>query len=203
MGIKAVLPDCNTTFTVIHNGIETSRFYNKKNKRDQKSFITIVSGAESSGRMLLKGVDLILENAAKNPNYTFTIIGCSKISGYTGVLNNVILLDKIDNEQLAEHLNRSKYYLQLSMSEGFGIALCEAMSCGCIPIVSNVGIMPEIIADTGYVLLKRNAELLNNLLKTITHEDNNMKSMKAAERIREFFHIQKREKALLDILASS
>ena len=46
------------------------------------------------------------------------------------------------------------------MSEGFPNALCEAMLSGCIPIVSNVGAMPKIVKETGYLLLKKDIYLL-------------------------------------------
>jgi glycosyltransferase involved in cell wall biosynthesis len=39
------------------------------------------------------------------------------------------------------------------------------MLCGCIPIVSNVGMMRDIIEDEGYILEKRD---FNELKKLIT-----------------------------------
>lgn len=58
------------------------------------------------------------------------------------------------------------------MAEGFPNALCEAMLCECVPIVSDVFSMPEIIESSGFVLKERNDELLDELIQTAisTHD---------------------------------
>jgi len=53
----------------------------------------------------------------------------------------------------------------LSNFEGFGVAICEAMLCKCVPIVSDVNFLPEIIGDSGFVLRKRDKKMLIVLLE--------------------------------------
>jgi glycosyltransferase involved in cell wall biosynthesis len=50
----------------------------------------------------------------------------------------VFLKGKIENKQLENWFNASDFFISCSHSEGSGIALAEAMACGCIPIVSNI-----------------------------------------------------------------
>ena len=52
------------------------------------------------------------------------------------------------------------------MSEGFGVALAEAMACGCVPIVSRVGILDFIAGDSGFVLEKHDTDLLKSLIES-------------------------------------
>ncbi|WP_309642710.1 glycosyltransferase family 4 protein [Flavobacterium sp.] len=50
----------------------------------------------------------------------------------------VFLKGKIKNAQLEYWFNASDFFVSCSHSEGSGVALAEAMACGCVPIVSNI-----------------------------------------------------------------
>jgi glycosyltransferase involved in cell wall biosynthesis len=59
--------------------------------------------------------------------------------------------------QLADvpaHLLESRVFLLTSRWEGVSIAMLEAMACGCVPVVSDVGDLRDVVADgeNGYVL---------------------------------------------------
>jgi L-malate glycosyltransferase len=51
--------------------------------------------------------------------------------------NEIKLVGKIDDVE--RYLKRSKLFVLPSISEGLSTAMLEAMACGCVPIVSNVG----------------------------------------------------------------
>ena len=57
------------------------------------------------------------------------------------------------------------------MSEGFGLALAEAMACGCVPIVSKVGILDFIAGDSGFVLEKHDIGLLKSIIGKAVESD--------------------------------
>jgi len=50
----------------------------------------------------------------------------------------VVLVGKVSHSQLEQWYRSASFFVSASHYEGSGIALCEAMSCGCIPIVSNI-----------------------------------------------------------------
>ncbi len=184
---------------VIHNGINKSNFTITRPSRSEKSFITVATGLESERTYLLKGIDLILEMARRNPDCRFTIVGSSSVYMYHDDIPNVTVTGPVPNEELAAIYNEHMYYCQLSMSEGFGISLCEAMACGCIPIVSRVGIMPDILGDTGFILERRDADMLQDLISNTV-----LKQQKSGEearkRICDHFDIALREQKLLDAI---
>lgn len=50
-------------------------------------------------------------------------------------------------------LSDSKIFISCSKGEGFPVSLLEAMNCGCVPVVSNVGDIVDVIQNgkNGYV----------------------------------------------------
>ncbi len=161
-GYKAFLKDISTPYTVIPNAID-SNFWkiSNYNERSQMTFTTVFSERQ----FLLKGGDLIVELAKRHPNWTFNIVGTNDVWAIN--LTNVKFLGYIDRTKLLEVYNNSKYYLQLSVFEGFGCSLCEAILSGCIPIGSNVNAIPEIINNEDFILKRRNIEDLEIVIDKI------------------------------------
>ena len=52
--------------------------------------------------------------------------------------NSVILIGKVPHEEMLYWYNSADFIISGSHYEGSGTAVCEAMSCGCIPIVTNI-----------------------------------------------------------------
>ena len=169
-GLKNIIHKFDTPYQVIFNGVDTPLFYVTNTNRESKSFLTIALDLNIEKNVKLKGIDLILNFAKKNEDFRFTILGSESIFGYDNNLPNVKIIGKVPQDNLIIHFNNHKYYLQLSISESFGLSLCEAMLCGCIPIVSNVGMMPEIVEDKGFILMSRDQVQINNLLHTICQD---------------------------------
>ena len=96
--------------------------------------------------------------------------------------------------------DKHEFYIQISMSEGFPNAICEAMECNCIPIGSNVAAIPEIIGDTGFILYKRDIEKFKALLNEAMQSDKKALAKKARERIMTKYPKDLREKKLLSLL---
>ncbi|MGZ8537263.1 MAG: glycosyltransferase family 4 protein [Flavisolibacter sp.] len=51
---------------------------------------------------------------------------------------NIQLLGKKSHAQLSDLYNSADYVISSSYYESNGVAVCEAMSCGCIPILTNI-----------------------------------------------------------------
>ena len=61
--------------------------------------------------------------------------------------NNIRLLGKIPHAELQPWFNSSDFIISASHYEGSGVAVCEGMSCGCIPLVTNI---PSFRMMTGH-----------------------------------------------------
>lgn len=60
------------------------------------------------------------------------------IQSNNNVAEAIKLVGKIPHEQLQTWYNAADFIISGSHHEGSGIAVCEAMSCGCIPILTNI-----------------------------------------------------------------
>ena len=139
---------------------------------------------------------MIFEIAQQFPHCIFYIVGGLGIDKPTPV--NIKLVDKIPNQELRQFISNKQFYMQLSMSEGFPNALSEAMLCECVPIVSNVGGMPDIVSDCGYILKHKN---INELYELVNSALNNFElgklAKKARQRVVENYTFESRKEQLL------
>lgn len=194
-GMKALISQFNTPHTIIKNGYND--FPNFKSADKKTQVVSIVSGAEEERRAILKGVDFLLEIAAITPDIQYIIIGADKIP--FPVSKNVTVIPFIGHEELFKVLSVSRFYAQLSVSEGFPNALCEGMLCECVPIVSAVGGMPEIVGDNGLVLSARDKNKVKSFLQT-NHQGLEETGKRARKSILERYPLQKREEQLIALI---
>lgn len=60
--------------------------------------------------------------------------------------DRIILVGKVEHDQLLYWFNSADFIVSTSHYEGMGVAVCEGMSCGCVPILSDI---PSFRAMTG------------------------------------------------------
>ncbi|MBK9175527.1 MAG: glycosyltransferase family 4 protein [Flavobacteriales bacterium] len=197
-GYKAFDSQNTTPCTVIPYGYDPDRFKPTGN-REPASFLTMAR--MNAPNFQRKGIDLMFAVAERFPECRFTLVGHASTMRYEGVPPNVELLGFVDYEELAIVYARHTYYLQLSIWEGFPSAPCEAMLCGCIPIVSSVAALPKIVGNTGYFLVQRDVEELTRIVSQALSADVGLLSTKARERIMQEYPLSTRN-ALLHLVLS-
>jgi len=82
--------------------------------------------------------------------------------------DGIILIGKVEHRQLQTWYNAADFFISGSHYEGSGIAPCEAMSCGCIPILTDIISFRKIsgAGKCGFLYKPGNADdLLSKLLK--------------------------------------
>jgi hypothetical protein len=197
-GYNYHLSNIKTPYKVIHNGLNILDWVRDNEIiRNKTSFVTVLG----EGKIKIKGVDLIIEVASRFPNSIFYLAGIENVKGYN-IPKNIICKGRLTPEELKVLFNQSQFYLQLSNTEGFGVALCEAMLCECIPLVSDVNFLPTIVGDSGFVLKKRNSDMLVDLINMALNSDIIHLEQKARKRIKDNFPVNKRKKMLLSVLTN-
>lgn len=72
-----------------------------------------------------------------------------------------------NREELFGILNRSKIFIQTSKFESFGLALLEAMSCGCFIVSTDLTPSKEIAGENGVFFRIGDSHALSKILQTI------------------------------------
>jgi glycosyltransferase involved in cell wall biosynthesis len=87
------------------------------------------------------------------------------------------ILEDIDTPMLASLYTNAKFFVYVSLYEGFGIPLVEAMASGCPVLASRVSSIPEVLGDLGeYVENPRNVDEIS---KKIFHMMNGIKNIES------------------------
>jgi glycosyltransferase involved in cell wall biosynthesis len=151
---------------VVYSSLEKKHLetYSKiKEKKKYNNTINLVSTLWlTKSSIVRKGLYEILDalEILSNKNFIFYIIG-KKGDGYDNLINKIkklkiknkikILTDlpTLDKNKILES---AELYLQPSHYEGLGNAVIEAMSKGCVPIVSRFASQPEVVSEFGYIV---------------------------------------------------
>ena len=198
-GYQHFFPKNKTEVKVIANGLDLNFWSSNNNiSKEENSFVAVFSESQ----FILKGGDLILAAAYKFPNCKFYIVGMDKLQNELSIPKNLYFLGRLEKKELKEYYGRCQFHLQLSIFEGFGLALCEAMLCECIPIGSSVNAIPEIIGDAGFVITSRDVSELNKLLKKVISINNKKEiGAKARSRVASKYSLINREERLLSVMS--
>jgi glycosyltransferase involved in cell wall biosynthesis len=60
------------------------------------------------------------------------------LNQHPNVSEQIVLVGKIQHDELLYWFNSADFIISTSHYEGMGVAVCEAMSCGCIPLLSDI-----------------------------------------------------------------
>lgn len=141
---------------VLYLGIDGERFSQSPFAGAQRSGVLTV-GLINRSSVRRKGIDTLIEAARLVPEVPIRIAGYIACPTTRDELlrrlpANVVFLGEIDGDALVQEMRRAKVYAQLSFHEGFGMALVEAMACGCRPVVTARGSIPEVAGEDALVV---------------------------------------------------
>ncbi len=187
-----------TPSTVIYNGYDPKKWF-RNSEKIANTFLTVAAGIEPF-TLKLKGIDMILEVAVRLPESHFTIIGVPNGYPLNVKSKNVTTVPQVKNAELIDYYSRNEFYLQLSMSEGFPNALSEAMLCECIPIVSNVGSMAEIVGESGFILKRRDLNLFQSEIEGALKSNKKNLAAEARKRIANNYSEERRKSELHNLV---
>jgi glycosyltransferase involved in cell wall biosynthesis len=190
--------DLNKVITV-YLGLDSEFF--KMGFNYNKEIIVLTVGGLNRTTVRQKGQEVFVRSAKYLPNVKFVLAGpwLDESINYLRSIapSNVILTGHLSDEELLEYYQKAKVYVQISLHEGFGLALAEAMLCKCVPVVTQVGSIPEVVGECGfYVQPGDPAETAQKITMALSSD----LGRKARERIVEEFPLQERKTKLTSII---
>ncbi len=186
---------------LIYHGFNSDIYRPSFDQRKEQLVLTV--GNVSKSTLATKGLKLFVKSSRLLPEIEFILVG-----GWMDVSirhlesiasSNMKFLGELDQDRLFGIMSKAKVYVQASRHESFGCALAEAMLCECIPVVSKVTALPEVVGDCGFFLTGQSPEELAALIKKALNSDPEL-GKRARERIKTHFPLEKREKTLLQIV---
>lgn len=182
----------------LYLSVDTTHFIPHGTKRAQ--VLTIGYIKESNLRR--KGLNTFVAAAKETPEIPYRLGGKpTEHSTFEKIREmaspNLSLLGYLDDAQLLKEYQCTKVYAQLSMHEGFGVALAEAMACECVPVVTRQGAIPEVVGDTGvYVPLEDPLAASEAIREVIRDSKSEILARRARQRIVDLFPVSRRREGV-------
>ncbi len=139
---------CGVPTISIHPPVDTSR---GEILIKERSVAMVASGTKNNE--YLKGIDLF-NFAAREFNkdgIPFYLIG-NYDEDIKERYSYITFVGKLPHKELLNFLGKVKVYCQLSRAESFGVSLVEAMSRGCIPVITDIEALPEVVSIYGNIV---------------------------------------------------
>jgi glycosyltransferase involved in cell wall biosynthesis len=119
-------------------------------------------GSEQPRKNLVRLVAAVAEVRRHIPDLRFVKVGASQTTEgrldflraleREKVRDATLIIDFVDDEDLAALYRFAAVTLLVSLDEGFGFPPLEAMACGCPTVVSNRGALPEVTGGNAMVV---------------------------------------------------
>ena len=162
--------------TVIGNPYRADLF--KINPDVMRSYDFVFLGrlvSDKGADMAIKALELLKGKKQIPCNAILTIIGdgpdrktLEKMAVELGLKANVVFRGNLTGASLVNCLNAHKYLIVPSIwDEPFGNIVLEGIACGCIPIVSDSGGLPEAVGSAGLTFERGNIRSLVEAIKMI------------------------------------
>lgn len=108
--------------------------------------------------------------------YDYIIVKLQKYLQDSNLDKKVKFLGFVSKDELRLLYSYAKIFVFPSFEEGFGLPVLEAASCGCLPICSDAGALPEVIGNKKLLFNPRDipsiSEKINEVLKMNPSEYN-------------------------------
>lgn len=139
---------------VVYPGVDISFFKPAPLQGGEREALALTVSPVTAVSIKQKGLDTFVEAARYAPDMVWVLVGASPDGSIEqlrkGAAPNVVFMDTfLPQEELRDLYRRATCYVQVSLHEGFGVAVAEAMACGSVPVVTRQWSLPEVAGSVG------------------------------------------------------
>jgi glycosyltransferase involved in cell wall biosynthesis len=152
--------------------------------KSKRVILSVGNFVETKGHdYLIKAISSIVHH---NPEIMLILIGggelrkqykrtCARLN----LTKNVMILDKVNHENLANWYNAADIFVLPSINETFGIVLLEAAACGLPIIATNTAGPSQVIDDgvDGLIVTKKNVKELSDAILSLLSNENKLREI--------------------------
>jgi glycosyltransferase involved in cell wall biosynthesis len=171
---------CWPSATVIGNPYRADLFKVEKEVTRNRGFVFLGRLVSDKGADLaIRAIHQLSSLNLNSEHITLTIIGdgperdkLNKMVDDLGLRKQVTFAGVLKGSCLVASLNQHKFILVPSVwEEPFGNVALEGMACGCIPIVSDGGGLPDAVGDAGLVFSRGDVHSLTSCIQNLLGDE--------------------------------
>lgn len=140
--------------------------------RDAKVILTTCADNLSKNFSTIAAAFTALKNSSALKNLRLVVAGINRsdldslnfVIQREGIESDVSILGHLSDYELALAYNSADCFLYLSLYEGFGLSVLEALSCGCPTVCSSTSSIPEVVADAALLVQPKDFRAAANAL---------------------------------------
>ena len=144
----ALVPSAAPRTYLAYLAVDPRQFADPGVRREPDLIVTVAHVDEESWSR--KGIDRFVDAARTDPARRYCLIGRVAESMQAVLAEkappNLECAGRLSDDELREMLWRASVYVQLSWHETFGVAMAEAMLCGCVPVITDSPALREVAA---------------------------------------------------------
>jgi rhamnosyl/mannosyltransferase len=113
-----------------------------------------------------KGLEWLIPAVAGRPGLELTLIGDgphrAEYEALAGSAGNILFTGRVSDDDLHRAYDTHDVVVlpSVTQAEAFGLVVLEGMAAGCVPVVSDLPGVRDLVADTGLVVPRRDADAL-------------------------------------------
>jgi glycosyltransferase involved in cell wall biosynthesis len=165
--------------------------------------VALSIGNVNESNLARKGHEVFVRAAGLVPDAKFVLAGAwsGRAADYLKKVSspNVLLTGWLEEQELLDYYTKASVIVQPSRHEGFGLSVAEGMLAGCIPVVTRVGSLPEVVGETGVYIEDHTPEAVGSGVRLALDADDQAR-MKARQRILELFPVDARARSLYALI---